>query len=673
MDTSLCVLLFAIISQGFAADKMKSDNAAPMVAFMCNKPAMYLTEQGWVRDETTDCLKEPEDILNYCKEVYPDMDITNYVESSDMVTIDNWCSYDHTHCKHHGTHTVRPIRCLVGPFQSDALLVPEHCLFDHIHDPKQCITFKAWNQTASKSCASRRMMQLQSCAILLPCGIDMFSGVEFVCCPSQENMKVLPKKPVIAHKPKAEIVIETKKQDKVEEVKPKQEETEASWEGFEDYSKEESDDEDDDDYYEDEDYEDKELINQDYEKDPAVVINTYDQYMKKPTNEYLNEHDYFSKAKSDLQKHHHEKVTKMMKEWAAARQRVQEMTSSDPKAAEKLNKEITSRFQKTYQALEEEEMAERQQLVAVHQQRIQYGLNEKKRDAMEHFMEILQKENQDANTILRALQHYIKVEQKDKMHSLNHFKHLVDTDPEEAEKIRQQTQDHLDIIQQRINQAIQMLNRVPEFEKKIKLQLDEWMKSFAEVNDNIKKLLAKPAPTEKSVEEKDEEDINESKEIIPEKEVKPFTDKMEAKEPETEKPKIEHVKLSKDVEIEATKYDDETDEDEHVYIDLKPVQANHIADDTLNAEAKYIQSQPMNNAVAPIGSGLGIAIGSIAVFVIIVVGIVVVRKRSQRAPVSHGFVEVDPAASPEERHVANMQMNGYENPTYKYFEMNTTA
>ena len=32
----------------------------------------------------------------------------------------------------------------------------------------------------------------------------------------------------------------------------------------------------------------------------------------------------------------------MMKEWAAARQRVQEMKASDPKAAEKLNREITA-------------------------------------------------------------------------------------------------------------------------------------------------------------------------------------------------------------------------------------------------------------------------------------------------------------------------------------------
>ena len=78
----------------------------------------------------------------------------------------------------------------------------------------------------------------------------------------------------------------------------------------------------------------------------------------------------------------------------------------------------------------------------------------------------------------------------------------------------------------------------------------------------------------------------------------------------------------------------------------------------------------MHQSANRMGSTLGIAMGSIAVFVIIVVGIVVLRRRTQRVPVNEGFVEVDQAASPEERHVANMQINGYENPTYKYFEMN---
>ena len=71
---------------------------------------------------------------------------------------------------------------------------------------------------------------------------------------------------------------------------------------------------------------------------------------------------------------------------------------------------------------------------------------------------------------------------------------------------------------------------------------------------------------------------------------------------------------------------------------------------------------------------LGIAIGCIVVFVVIVVGAVALRRRSQRSgsATGPGFVEVDQAGvSPEERHVANMQMNGYENPTYKFFEMNS--
>lgn len=61
-----------------------------------------------------------------------------------------------------------------------------------------------------------------------------------------------------------------------------------------------------------------------------------------------------------------------------------------------------------------------------------------------------------------------------------------------------------------------------------------------------------------------------------------------------------------------------------------------------------------------------------AVFVVLVIGVIMLRRRSNsRTNVTHGYVEVDPAASPEERHVANMQMNGYENPTYRYFEVHS--
>lgn len=43
-----------------------------------------------------------------------------------------------------------------------------------------------WNQTGGLACKERNM-QIRSFAMLLPCGISLFSGVEFVCCP--KNLK----------------------------------------------------------------------------------------------------------------------------------------------------------------------------------------------------------------------------------------------------------------------------------------------------------------------------------------------------------------------------------------------------------------------------------------------------------------------------------------------------
>jgi len=79
---------------------------------------------------------------------------------------------------------------IVGPFQSDALLVPEHCVFDHVHNSRLCSAYSHWNHTALKSCAARGY-QLQNFAILQPCGVDKFNGVEFVCCPPEKREMIV--------------------------------------------------------------------------------------------------------------------------------------------------------------------------------------------------------------------------------------------------------------------------------------------------------------------------------------------------------------------------------------------------------------------------------------------------------------------------------------------------
>uniref|UniRef100_A0A182Q397 E1 domain-containing protein n=1 Tax=Anopheles farauti TaxID=69004 RepID=A0A182Q397_9DIPT len=117
-------------------------------------------------------------------DVYPGRDITNIVESSHYQKIGGWCrqgALNAAKCKG-AQRWIKPFRCLEGPFQSDALLVPEGCLFDHIHNASRCWPFVRWNQTGAAACQDRNM-QMRSFAMLLPCGISLFSGVEFVCCP----------------------------------------------------------------------------------------------------------------------------------------------------------------------------------------------------------------------------------------------------------------------------------------------------------------------------------------------------------------------------------------------------------------------------------------------------------------------------------------------------------
>ncbi|KAJ7408813.1 hypothetical protein WISP_118389 [Willisornis vidua] len=178
--------------------------------------------------------------------VYPELQITNVVEANQPVTIQNWCKRGWKQCNGH-PHIVVPYRCLeydmvfsppiyfftflelpcvnqlfcfspaalvaelpdhaailpaswvkallsieqnhilsVGEFVSDALLVPDKCKFLHQERMDVCETHLHWHTVAKESC-SEKSMNLHDYGMLLPCGIDKFRGVEFVCCPLAEE------------------------------------------------------------------------------------------------------------------------------------------------------------------------------------------------------------------------------------------------------------------------------------------------------------------------------------------------------------------------------------------------------------------------------------------------------------------------------------------------------
>lgn len=64
---------------------------------------------------------------------------------------------------------------------------------------------------------------------------------------------------------------------------------------------------------------------------------------------------------------------------------------------------MLQRFQRLYNAYEQEDIAEKQQIVALHQQRVQSDLNQRKRVAMDKYMRSLEKGDVSSHTLLSLL------------------------------------------------------------------------------------------------------------------------------------------------------------------------------------------------------------------------------------------------------------------------------
>ncbi|ESO02402.1 hypothetical protein HELRODRAFT_161669 [Helobdella robusta] len=118
--------------------------------------------------------------------------------------------------------------------------------------------------------------------------------------------------------------------------------------------------------------------------------------------------------------------------------------------------------------------------------------------------------------------------------------------------------------------------------------------------------------------------------------------------------------------------DDDDDDGEDASIEREYNQglgADYLKKDTIGVE-QGSGYNPNFGAAIP----LGVAVGTLTVAIVIVVGVLIMRRRGNGFYSNNGRMEGERAendalnVSPEEQHVASMQVNGYENPTYKYFE-----
>uniref|UniRef100_A0AAZ3RA80 Amyloid beta (A4) precursor-like protein 2 n=1 Tax=Oncorhynchus tshawytscha TaxID=74940 RepID=A0AAZ3RA80_ONCTS len=388
---------------------------------------------------------------------------------------------------------------------------------------------------------------------------------------------------------------------------------------------------------------------------PPTPTDDVDVYFETPADD--KEHTRFQKAKEQLEIRHRNRMERVRKEWEEAERQAKEL----PKAERQT---LIQHFQATVESLEEEAASEKQQLVETHLARVEAMLNDRRRLALENYLAALQADPPRPHRILQALRRYVRAENKDRQHTIRHYQHVLAVDPEKAAQMKSQVMTHLRVIEERMNQSLSLLYKVPYVAEEIQDEIDELLQEQRADMDQFLSSISESQPdVTVSSEESVELPVSEGKPY------RPFQVTSLGSRPEPEGSGM----YGQDGLIGA----------EERIINSKPkINNNMVVDETLDVKEVIYSAERVSvmhgdelESYRPLGEDfsfgssalIGLLVIAVAIAMVIVISLVILRKR-QYGTISHGIVEVDPMLTPEERHLSKMQNHGYENPTYKYLE-----
>ncbi|XP_033700800.1 amyloid beta precursor like protein 1 isoform X6 [Tursiops truncatus] len=594
----LLLLLRAQLAVGSLAGGSPSAAEAPgsaQVAGLCGRPTLHrdLRTGRWEPDPQLSrrCLRDPQRVLEYCRQMYPELQIARVEQATQPIPMEQWCGDARGGRCAHPHHQVVPFRCLEGEFVSEALLVPEGCRFLHQERMDQCESSTRRRQEAQEACSSQGLI-LHGSGMLLPCGADRFRGVEYVCCP-----------PPVTPNPSGTAVGDP---------------STRSWppggrvEGGEDEEEEESFLQPVDDYFVEppraEEEEEEERVPPSSSHHPAGVSKVtptprptdgVDVYFGMPGE--ISEHEGFLRAKMDLEERRMRQINEVMREWAMADNQSKNLPKADRQA-------LNEHFQSILQTLEEQVSGERQRLVETHATRVTALINDQRRAALEGFLAALQEDPPQPERVLLALRRYLRAERKEQRHTLRHYQHVAAVDPEKAQQTRLQVQTHLQVIEERMNQSLGLLDQNPRLAQELRPQIQELLHSEHLGPSE----LEVPAPG----------GSNEDKGGLQPLDSKDGSTEQDAASSEKEK--------------------------------MSPLEQYER-----KAPAGTGMSREAVSGLLIMGAGGGS---------LIILSMLLLRRKKPYGAISHGVVEVDPMLTLEEQQLRELQRHGYENPTYRFLE-----
>ncbi|XP_073426161.1 amyloid beta precursor like protein 2 isoform X1 [Dendrobates tinctorius] len=390
---------------------------------------------------------------------------------------------------------------------------------------------------------------------------------------------------------------------------------------------------------------------------PAPVDDV-DIYLETPADD--NEHARFQKAKEQLEVRHRNRMDRAKSEWEDAERQAKNLPKTEKQT-------LMQHYQATVKALEKEAAHEKQQLVETHLERVEAMLNDKRRIALENYLSALQADSPRPHRILQALKRYVRAENKDRLHTIRHYQHVLTVDPEKAAQMKSQVMTHLRVIEERMNQSLSLLYKVPYVADQIQDEIDEL---FQEQRWDMDQFTSSFSESQGDVQVSSEESDETPKRPLQPNSFPAITDSEESSRdsypPVRKGSGIADNKLliGAEEEILNSKADKKVVIDET--LDVKEMIFNAERVSGLVDEPDTDGSLRSDFSFSS-GTLIGLLVIAVAIATIIVISLVLLRKR-QYGTISHGIVEVDPMLTPEERHLNKMQNHGYENPTYKYLE-----
>ncbi|XP_061536780.1 amyloid-like protein 2 isoform X2 [Phycodurus eques] len=392
-----------------------------------------------------------------------------------------------------------------------------------------------------------------------------------------------------------------------------------------------------------------------------------DIYFETPADD--KEHSRFQRAKEQLEIRHRNRMERVRKEWEEADRQAKNL----PKAERQT---LVQHFQAMVASLEEEAASEKQQLVETHLARVEAMLNDRRRLALENYLAALQADPPKPHRILQALRRYVRAENKDRQHTIRHYQHVLAVDPEKAAQMKSQVMTHLRVIEERMNQSLSLLYKVPYVAEEIQDEIDELLHEQRADMDQFLSSISESQPdvTVSSEESVEVPVVSEGKPYRP-IQVTSLGSRLEPEGDLSDPPRA----FKKGSAVSGL--DGLIGAEEKIINSETKMGPNVVIDESLDVKdvvysaARIRIMRDDELTYRPLGEDfsfgssvlIGLLVMAVAIATVIVISLVLLRKR-QYGTISHGIVEVDPMLTPEERHLNKMQNHGYENPTYKYLE-----